>query len=160
MLIPHTQQTLELLTQLYGPDLADAQLRLEHEGYQSGADAVNNAISRRTAGGAFGDTAVARPLIASLVNTLVDKLQSDIMKATGKGQPSKAARALSLVKQYTTHEGLNRIAYIAIRGLVNRVSKSDNATIQDVSMAIGREIEDECRYGRIRDLDAAYWRLS
>lgn len=158
MLIPHTQQTLELLTQLYGPDLADAQLRLEHEGYQSGADAVNNAISRRTAGGAFGDTAVARPLIASLVNTLVDKLQSDIMKATGKGQPSKAARALSLVKQYTTHEGLNRIAYIAIRGLVNRVSKSDNATIQDVSMAIGREIEDECRYGRIRDLDAAYWR--
>lgn len=141
---------LETLTELYGAELANAQLELEAEAYSIGEKNFREAMEAKAAAGQGADTSVSRPLIADLIPKLVSKYNAFIQEQS-EGKPGKKAAAFRLLK------GLDpeRLAFVATRCVVAAlcdVSRGGNILV-NVTMDIGREVEDEARFGRIRDLD-------
>lgn len=136
---------LETLTSLYGADLANAQLALEAEAYTIGEQRFREALAYKAGAGQGADTKVARPLIADLLPKLVGKLEAFMQEQTsGKMGPKHAAF------RHLRGLDLHRVAFIAIRSLLNRQLR-DGDPLVDITVNIGKDIEDEARFGRIRE---------
>lgn len=139
---------LRVLTDLYGEDLATEQLRLEAEAYELGEKRFLDAMEFKTSRGLGGDTKVARPMIADLL----PKLSMRIIEFIGSqqnGKPGKKATAFKLIY------GLDpdRIAFLTLRTLLNHIHLPKGCTVQLLCASLGKAIEEEARFGRIRDLD-------
>lgn len=145
---------LEELTELYGEDLAVAQLALEAESYELGEKRFQEAMAYKAEVGQAGDTKVSRPLIAELLPKLSSKLV-DFIASQQTGRPGKKASAFKFLKGLDT----DRIAYLAIRTTIN-LSTSDELQPVQLAEAIGRDVEDEARFGRIRERDEAVFKRS
>lgn len=138
---------LQTLTELYGADLAEEQLRLEAESYLLGQQRFLEAMDRKEKAGEGADTTVSRPLIATMVPKVVSAIQEEYDKAASQG----AGRRASALKYMKTVDS-ERMAYIAIREMI-QTCISKHATLQDLTLRIGKEVEAEARFGRIRDDD-------
>lgn len=140
---------LTVLSELYGEDLAIAQLKLEAEAYEIGAARFLKAMERKAEHGEAADTNVSRPLIAVQVPLMVDKI-NQFIEASNTGRAGKKHAALRFLRAVNA----DRIAFMAIRSAINLI-KAEGAGLQDVAAAIGRDVEDEHRFGAIRDADRA-----
>lgn len=150
----------ETLASLYGEDLALAQELIEAESYQIGAQRFNFAMEAKAERGEGADTRIARPLISDLIAPVVAGIESFVEKAFSgvAGRRHSAAKFLRTINS-------ERAAFIALRVLLNTVTaappvaaaggKVDNRLVLvAVNMNIGAAIEDEVRFGRIRDENA------
>lgn len=138
---------LETLTSLYGEDLALAQLALEAEAYTIGEQRFREALAYKAEAGQGADTKVARPLIADMLPKLVAKLQ-DFLQDQSSGKPGKKHAAFKHIRGLD----LNRVAFIGIRSLLNRQLREGDPLV-DITVNIGKDIEDEARFGRIREIN-------
>ena len=144
---------MQTLTSLYGADLAEAQRAIEAEAYEIGAQRFLAAMTAKAERGEGADTKVARPLIADLTPK-VETAITDFIERAFSGVAGKKHTAAKLMAKVNA----NRVAFIALRVVLNSLSQvsggsgsSKAATLVSVSMQIGHDIEDEARFGRIRD---------
>lgn len=135
------------LTALYGEDLAAEQLKLEAEAYSLGEQRFLDALDWKADAGQAGDTKVARPLIAELLPKVSMKL-IEFIASQQAGRAGKKAAAFKFILGMDP----DRIAYLALRTTVN-MSVIEDLQPQALAQNIGADVEDEARFGRIREQD-------
>ncbi|QOC54737.1 DNA-directed RNA polymerase [Aeromonas phage T7-Ah] len=138
------------LANAYGETLAAEQLRLEHESYVMGEERFRKALERQIERGEFTDNATAKPLLDKLVPALGQHIES-FLQAKGRGRPHVSKKYLSQIEPMTT-------AFITVKTVLTILAKEESVAIQRVAMAISRNVEDEIRYGRIRDEEAEHFK--
>lgn len=138
------------LANAYGETLAAEQLRLEHESYVMGEERFRKALERQIERGEFTDNATAKPLLDKLVPALGQHIGA-FLQAKGRGRPHVSKKYLSQVDSMTA-------AFITVKTVLTILAKEESVAIQRVAMAISRNVEDEVRYGRIRDEEAEHFK--
>lgn len=136
---------IQILSDLYGEDLAIEQLRLEVESYALGEKRFLEAMEHKEKIGEGADTNVARPLISVMIPDIVQAIEAEYERSANQGAGRRAS-ALKYMKQVDTH----RMAYISARCLIQNCI-NQHFILQDVTSLIGRDVETEARFGRIRD---------
>lgn len=131
-----------VLSDYYGEALAAEQLKLEHESYQLGEARFIKNLERQIERGEASDNAVSKPLM----DTLIPALSARITEFVNLKQRGKPHVAKGLYAQLDA----NNAAFIGIKTILNILAKEESAPVQRIAMAIGGNIEDEVRFGRIR----------
>lgn len=145
-----------VLADNYGESLAAEQLALEHESYELGEKRFMKALERQTERGEFADTQVAAPLLSTLVGPLAAHVKAWLDAPSGRGRPHVAK---AYIEQLTQREnGLESAAYITIKTALFLLAKDTTRTVQHVAFAIGGHMQDEVRYGRIREEEARHFK--
>ncbi|MGL5708835.1 MAG: DNA-directed RNA polymerase, partial [Aeromonas sp.] len=145
-----------VLADHYGESLAAEQLALEHESYELGEKRFMKALERQTERGEFADTQVAAPLLSTLVGPLAAHIGEWLDAPSGRGRPHVAK---AYIQQLTQREnGVQSAAYIAIKTILFLLAKDATRTIQHVAFAIGGHMQDEVRYGRIREEESKHYK--
>ena len=135
----------------YGEKMAREQLALEHESYEMGEARFRKMFERQMQAGEVADTAAAKPLIATLLPKMVARINEWFEEVTSKrGKRPTAFQFLQDVKP-------EALAYITIKSVLGSLTSTDVTTVQAAASMVGRAIEDEARFGRIRDLEAKYF---
>lgn len=155
---------LETLSNLYGSDLAQHQQALEAQAYEIGAARFLKGLEAKAERGEAADTLVARPLMSDLTPK-VSAAITEWLEGVHKGKAAHKASAAPLLRQINP----DRAAFIALRTIMNAIASSKasgtnsrldgkSATIQAISVTLGGDIEDEVRFGAIRDADAKHFK--
>jgi len=149
---------LETVSSLYGHDLAMHQQAIEAQAYEIGAERFLKGLAGKAERGEGADTLVARPLLADLTPK-VSAAITEWLEGVHKGKAAHKASAAPLLRMIEP----DRAAYIAIRVIMNALTAGHKAneqvtTIQAVSMTLGKDIEDEVRFGAIRDSNAKHFK--
>lgn len=150
-----------VLADAYGEYLAGEQLRLEHESYQMGEERFIKAFESACKRGEVGDSLVARPLLETLVPALSEAIKAFLAQG-GRGRPHVSKKYLKMIDP-------DAAAFLAIKvvlmdisrptsGKVNNHGAVAGANMQSVCMSIAKAIEEECRFGRIRDEEAQHFK--
>lgn len=147
----------------YGEQLAKEQLALEHEAYELGEKRFLKMLERQASNGELADNAVAKPLITTLLPKMIERVVSwrhecdyKIDEVTGAEVKRKGKRpvALGLLASLTA----DAIALATIKVVLGALTSSATNTIQGVASQVGRAIEDESRFGRIRLLEEKHFK--
>lgn len=135
-----------------GERLAREQLALEHESYEMGEARFRKMFERQLKAGEVADNAAAKPLITTLLPKMIARINGWFEEVKAKrGKRPTAFQFLQEIKP-------EAVAYITIKTTLACLTSVDNTTVQAVASAIGRAIEDEARFGRIRDLEAKHFK--
>lgn len=146
-----TSWAFDKLTSLYGEELAAAQLALEHESHEIGEAKFHKALERQMERGETSESSVAKPLVAMLVPRFNAEMTEWIKhQTTSVRRKSVALKFLNLV-------AVDRIAAITIKMVINELA-ARRTMLQSVAGKIGRAIEEEARFGRIRDEEAKHFK--
>lgn len=145
-----TSWAFETLSKLYGEELAAAQLALEHESHMMGEEKFHKALDRQIERSEFAETAVAKPLVAMLVPKFAAEMGEWIdHQMTKVRRKSVALKYLNMVRP-------ERVAALTIKLVISELARQRNE-LAGVSTRIGRAIEEEARFGRIRDEEAKHF---
>lgn len=154
-----------ILADHYGQDLAVKQLQLEHEAYTEGEKRFIKNLERQTERGELADNQVAKPLMQTLVPKLAAHIKSWHEGPAGKlsqSQPSVAFRTMStqekMVKDRSLLVSPESAAVIILKVILSKLVKPEGVPIQPLASAIGRTLEDEIRFGRIRDQEQEHFK--
>lgn len=151
--IENAEQPWNILEMHYGADLATKQLQLEHEAYTEGEKRFIKQMDRQIAAGEFSENAVARPLLS----TLVPKLSAHIEAwriANGEGKGGHRPVSWKMIQGCKS----DALAVITLKIILSCLTKEEHTSLQFVASKIGRSIEDEMRFGRIRDEEQKYFK--
>lgn len=150
--IEHAVLPFNILTDHYGAQLAATQLQLEHEAHTEGEKRFLKAMERQIKAGEFGDNAVAKPLLSSLAPKFIQRMVSWRESFVGKDGPKPTA--------YKLTAGLpeEAAAFITMKVVLACLTREEACNLQNVASKIGRSIEDELRFGRIRDDEAKHFK--
>ncbi|AWD92487.1 DNA-directed RNA polymerase [Pectobacterium phage Jarilo] len=149
------------LADAYGSRLAAEQLALEHEAYTLGEARFLKQLDRQVQAGELADNAAAKPLVSSLVPLMathtanwIDASFYDTDPETGvkKGKRGKRSVSQVLLKDIDP----NILAVVTIKCALKGATMVSN--IQGVAATIGRSLEDEVHYGKLRDLEVAHFK--
>lgn len=150
--VKHAIMPFNILADNYGVELAAEQLRLEHEAYELGEARFLKALERQAERGEITENAVGKPLMATLIPAVSAKVTA-FVEAKGRGKPHVA-------KKHYAAMCPDAAAFIGLKVLVSALcAKKENKTsVQTIGMAIGNAIQDEQRFGRIRDEEAKHYK--
>ncbi|CBZ41982.1 RNA polymerase [Pseudomonas phage phi15] len=146
-----TDWAFRVLSELYGEELAAAQLALEHESHEIGEAKFKKALDRQMKRGETSETSVAKPLVAMLVPKFVEKMDAWVE------HQMKNVRRKSVALKFIQMVATERVAVITIKTVINAMSQGD-VVLQAIAGRIGRGIEEEARFGRIRDQEAKHFK--
>lgn len=136
----------------YGAALAREQLALEHESYELGEKRFIKMMERQIASGEIADNVAAKPLVTTMLPRISTRLTEWFSEVEGRrGANPWAYSLLQNIKPESA-------AYITLKVVLGELTSHNSATIQSVSVSLGRAIEDEARFGRIRDLEAKHFK--
>lgn len=136
-----------ILADHYGEDLAATQLQLEHEAYTEGEKRFIRNLNRQIEAGEFADNVVAKPLLGSLIPNFVKRFKEWETEAEGK----RGTRPVAFVLTRNIH--IESLAVITIKRTLMELTKQEDVMIQALAAKIGMSIEDEIRFGRIREME-------
>lgn len=162
--IKNAVEPFNLLADHYGQDLAVKQLQLEHEAYTEGEARFIKNLERQAERGELADNAVAKPLVATLVpriSAAYSEWMETLRNKKGRGgSRPKAFYPLSGEKDagYPSLIKSDALAVIAVKTILSRLVKPEGIALQALAVAIGRTIEDEIRFGRIRDQEQEHFK--
>lgn len=151
------------LANIYGPELAAEQLRLEHEAYTLGEERFHKTMERQMERGEFAQNRVATPLISTLVPLLSKGISEWIEHQTTKVRRKHVA--LGAFQQMNP----DVMAALTIKGVINTLAgrRKDKTmsktyattapTVTEMAISLGGALEDEARFGRIRTLERAHF---
>lgn len=139
------------LSELYGPELAAAQLELEHESHTIGEAKFDKSIQRQIERGEFAETSVAKPLVAMLVPRFSTEIQEWI------DHQMKHVRRKSVALKFLLMVSPERIAALTVKVVLLELARG-RSMLQAVTRKVGMAIEEEARYGRIRDEEAKHFK--
>ncbi|MDU3350150.1 MAG: DNA-directed RNA polymerase, partial [Clostridium sp.] len=141
-----------ILADHYGSQLAATQLQLEHEAHTEGEKRFLKAMERQIKAGEFADNAVAKPLMTTLVPKFVSAWTEWFTTVESK----RGGRPVA----YTKVQGCSPevAGFITLKTVLSCLTREEHSHLQFVASAIGRSIEDELRFGRIRDEEAKHFK--
>lgn len=142
------------LSLAYGEDLAALQLAFEHDAYVEGEARFMKNLNRTLDNGEFADSNVAKPVLNDLIAKVSTRLQEWQLEAsTAKGRKHTATKTLADLDP-------TLVAMLTIKVLLLKIgSAKDNAlSMQAAAFSIGYAIEEETRFGRIRDQEAKHFK--
>ena len=161
-----------ILSEHYGDKLAREQLALEHEAYELGEQRFLKMLERQVKAGEFADNVAAKPLVLTLHPQLTKRI--DDWKEEQANARGKKPRAYYPIKHGVASElavsmgaevlkekrgvSSEAIALLTIKVVLGTLTDASKATIQQVSSQLGKALEDEARFGRIREQEAAYFK--
>ena len=158
-------EPFNLLADHYGQDLAVKQLQLEHEAYTEGERRFIKNLERQTERGELADNQVAKPLMQTLVPKIAQAVREWHEGPDGKlstSRPSVAFTMLSTeekaVKDRSLRISCESAAVIILKVILSKLVKPEGVPITPMASAIGRTLEDEIRFGRIRDKERAHFK--
>lgn len=158
-------EPFNLLADHYGQDLAVKQLQLEHEAYTEGERRFIKNLERQTERGELADNQVAKPLMQTLVPKIAQAIKEWHGGPDGKlstSRPSVAFTMLSTeekaVKDRSLRISCESAAVIILKVILSKLVKPEGIPITPMASAIGRTIEDEIRFGRIRDKEQEHFK--
>ncbi|WP_443691782.1 DNA-directed RNA polymerase [Pseudomonas sp.] len=140
------------LSAMHGEELAAHQLFLEHEAYTLGEESFNKSLERQIDRGEFSDNAVAKPLLSSLVPLMATAYDNWVEHQVTK------VRRKHIGLQFFQLVKAEAAAAITVKIVLNVVAKKGPTSIQALSVALGRGLEEEARFGRIREQEAAHFK--
>ncbi|UJD21500.1 RNA polymerase [Salmonella phage vB_SAg-RPN15] len=136
----------------YGSALAREQLALEHESYELGERRFLKMLERQAKAGEIADNAAAKPLLATLLPKLTARIVEWLEEyASKKGRKPVAYAPLQSLKPEAS-------AFITLKVILASLTSTNMTTIQAAAGMLGKAIEDEARFGRIRDLEAKHFK--
>lgn len=158
-------EPFNLLADHYGQDLAVKQLQLEHEAYTEGERRFIKNLERQTERGELADNQVAKPLMQTLVPKIAQAVKEWYEGPDGKlstSRPSVAFTMLSTeeksVKGRSLRISCESAAVIILKVILSKLVKPEGIPITPMASAIGRTLEDEIRFGRIRDKEQEHFK--
>ncbi|QNH91717.1 DNA-directed RNA polymerase [Escherichia phage TM1] len=158
-------EPFNLLADHYGQDLAVKQLQLEHEAYTEGERRFIKNLERQTERGEMADNQVAKPLMQTLVPKIAQAVKEWHEGPDGKlstSRPSVAFTMLSTedkaVKDRSLRISCESAAVIILKVILSKLVKPEGIPITPMASAIGRTLEDEIRFGRIRDKEQEHFK--
>jgi DNA-directed RNA polymerase len=158
-------EPFNLLADHYGQDLAVKQLQLEHEAYTEGERRFIKNLERQTERGELADNQVAKPLMQTLVPKIAQAVKEWHEGPDGKlstSRPSVAFTILSTeekaVKDRSLRISCESAAVIILKVILSKLVKPEGIPITPMASAIGRTLEDEIRFGRIRDKEQEHFK--
>lgn len=158
-------EPFNLLADHYGQDLAAKQLQLEHEAYTEGERRFIKNLERQTERGELADNQVAKPLMQTLVPKIAQAVKEWHEGPDGKlstSRPSVAFTMLSTeekaVKDRSLRISCESAAVIILKVILSKLVKPEGIPITPMASAIGRTLEDEIRFGRIRDKEKEHFK--
>ncbi|NHQ98138.1 DNA-directed RNA polymerase [Escherichia coli] len=158
-------EPFNLLADHYGQDLAVKQLQLEHEAYTEGERRFIKNLERQTERGELADNQVAKPLMQTLVPKIAQAVKEWHEGPDGKlstSRPSVAFTMLSTeekaVKDRSLRISCESAAVIILKVILSKLIKPEGIPITPMASAIGRTLEDEIRFGRIRDKEKEHFK--
>lgn len=158
-------EPFNLLADHYGQDLAVKQLQLEHEAYTEGERRFTKNLERQTERGELADNQVAKPLMQTLVPKIAQAVKEWHEGPDGKlstSRPSVAFTMLSteekVVKDRSLRISCESAAVIILKVILSKLVKPEGIPITPMASAIGRTLEDEIRFGRIRDKEQEHFK--
>lgn len=158
-------EPFNLLADHYGQDLAVKQLQLEHEAYTEGERRFIKNLERQTERGELADNQVAKPLMQTLVPKIAQAVKEWHEGPDGKlstSRPSVAFTMLSTeekaVKDRSLRISCESAAVIILKVILSKLVKPEGMPITPMASAIGRTLEDEIRFGRIRDKEKEHFK--
>lgn len=158
-------EPFNLLADHYGQDLAVKQLQLEHEAYTEGERRFIKNLERQTERGELADNQVAKPLMQTLVPRIAQAVKEWHGGPDGKlstSRPSVAFTMLSTeekaVKDRSLRISCESAAVIILKVILSKLVKPEGIPITPMASAIGRTLEDEIRFGRIRDKEQEHFK--
>lgn len=158
-------EPFNLLADHYGQDLAVKQLQLEHEAYTEGERRFIKNLERQTERGELADNQVAKPLMQTLVPKIAQAVREWYEGPDGKlstSRPSVAFTMLSTeekaVKDRSLRISCESAAVIILKVILSKLVKPEGIPITPMASAIGRTLEDEIRFGRIRDKEQEHFK--
>ncbi|QBQ72988.1 RNA polymerase [Hafnia phage vB_HpaA_yong1] len=158
-------EPFNLLADHYGQDLAVKQLQLEHEAYTEGERRFIKNLERQTERGELADNQVAKPLMQTLVPKIAQAFKEWHEGLEGKlstSRPSVAFTMLSTdekaVKDRSLRISCESAAVIILKVILSKLVKPEGIPITPMASAIGRTLEDEIRFGRIRDKEQEHFK--
>ncbi|WP_124340581.1 DNA-directed RNA polymerase [Pseudomonas chlororaphis] len=141
----------ETLSEMYGTELAATQLALEHEAYTLGEERFRKTLERQIERGEFSDNDTAKPVLTALVPLMMTAFDNWVEHQVTKVRRKHVAlRFFQMVKA-------ENVAAVTVKVVLNMVAKTGPASIQAVAVALGRALEEEARFGRIRDQEADHF---
>lgn len=158
-------EPFNLLADHYGQDLAVKQLQLEHEAYTEGERRFIKNLERQAERGELADNQVAKPLMQTLVPKIAQAVREWHEGPDGKlstSRPSVAFTILSTeekaVKDRSLRISCESAAVIILKVILSKLVKPEGIPITPMASAIGRTLEDEIRFGRIRDKEKEHFK--
>lgn len=158
-------EPFNLLADHYGQDLAVKQLQLEHEAYTEGERRFIKNLERQAERGELADNQVAQPLMQTLVPKIAQAVKEWHEGPDGKlstSRPSVAFTMLSTeekaVKDRSLRISCESAAVIILKAILSKLVKPEGIPITPMASAIGRTLEDEIRFGRIRDKEKEHFK--
>lgn len=158
-------EPFNMLADHYGQDLAVKQLQLEHEAYTEGERRFIKNLERQTERGELADNQVAKPLMQTLVPKIAQAVKEWHEGQDGKlstSRPSVAFTMLSTeekaVKDRSLRISCESAAVIILKVILSKLVKPEGIPITPMASAIGRTLEDEIRFGRIRDKEQEHFK--
>ncbi len=158
-------EPFNLLADHYGQDLAVKQLQLEHEAYTEGERRFIKNLERQTERGELADNQVAQPLMQTLVPKIAQAVREWHEGPDGKlstSRPSVSFTMLSTeekaVKDRSLRISCESAAVIILKVILSKLVKPEGIPITPMASAIGRTLEDEIRFGRIRDKEKEHFK--
>lgn len=163
--VSNSIEPFNLLADHYGQDLAVKQLQLEHEAYTEGERRFIKNLERQTERGELADNQVAKPLMQTLVPKIAQAVKEWHEGPDGKlstSRPSVAFTMLSTeekaVKDRSLRISCESAAVIILKVILSKLVKPEGIPITPMASAIGRTLEDEIRFGRIRDKEKEHFK--
>ncbi|WQZ00342.1 DNA-directed RNA polymerase [Salmonella phage Vb_SalP_792] len=158
-------EPFNVLADHYGQDLAVKQLQLEHEAYTEGERRFIKNLERQTERGELADNQVAKPLMQTLVPTIAKAVREWHEGPDGKSSTSRPSVAFTMlsteekaVKDRSLRISCESAAVIILKVILSKLVKPEGIPITPMASAIGRTLEDEIRFGRIRDKEQEHFR--
>lgn len=151
--IKSSPRAFETLSRLYGEDIAALQLSLEHEAYELGEARFIKNLERAIEHGEYADSQPVKPLLEALVPRFVNRYNEWL-----EHQNTKVRRKHVAIEDFRKLAP-EVAAVVTIKRVLGLLASSGaGATVQKVAIAVGSAIEDELRFGRIRDEEAQHFR--
>lgn len=141
------------LARLFGEDLAVQQLALEHEAYELGEQRFVKNLERAIESGDFADSQPAQPLLVALVPRFINRYNEWL-----EHQNTKVRRKHVAIEEFRKLKP--EIAAVAtIKRILSLLAVSGmGASVQRVAIGLGQTIEDEMRFGRIREEEVEHYK--
>ena len=163
--IEHAAIPYNILSEHYGDRLAREQLALEHEAYELGEKRFLKMLERQVANGEVADNAAAQPLVATLVPRMTARVAEWVDESfyvtdpeTGEKKGKRGKRSVSqmILKECKPEV----IALVTIKVALGTLTNTGSTVVQAVANQVGRSVEEEMRFGRIRDLESKHFKKS
>ena len=151
--IKESPRAFETLSRLFGEDLAALQLSLEHEAYEMGEARFHKNLERAIEDGEFAESQPAKPLLEALVPRFITRYNEWL-----DHQNTKVRRKHVAIEEFRKLSPEVAAVVTIKRTLGLLATSGTGVTVQKVAISIGQSIEDEMRFGRIREEEAEHFR--